>query len=99
MKCGRIAANIAKLLGPVDGGLDALAATPTAAVVTFMLTRIVRPNCGHIGATTASLPRVLICSQCEHGAFIRSGSPPKSPSVIRDEQAAYAERYEPAGTE
>jgi hypothetical protein len=46
--------------GPVDGGLDALAATPGA-------------HCGHIGATTASLPRVLICSQCEHGAFFKSG--------------------------
>jgi hypothetical protein len=67
-----------------------------------MFIRIVCPHCGHIGAITASLPRVLICSQCEHGAFIRSGSPPKSPSVIRDEQAALRaawERYEAAGIE
>jgi len=31
-----------------------------AAVVTIMLTRITCPNCGHVGATAASLPRVLI---------------------------------------
>ncbi len=37
---------------------------PAAAVVTLMLTRIVCPNCGHIGVTTALLPRVLTCSQC-----------------------------------
>jgi DNA-directed RNA polymerase subunit RPC12/RpoP len=35
-----------------------------------MLTRIVCPNCGHVGATTALLPRVLNCSQCGHGALI-----------------------------
>jgi hypothetical protein len=67
-----------------------------------MLTRIVCPNCGHIGATTASLPRVLICSQCEHGAFIKSGRPARSPSITRDEQAALRaawERYEAAGTQ
>ena len=49
---------------------------PAAAVVTLMLTRIACPNCGHIGAANAaSLPRVLICSQCGHGAFINSGRP------------------------
>jgi len=65
-----------------------------------MLTRIVCPNCGHIGAATAaSLPRVLICSQCGHGAFIKSGRPARSPSVTRDERAALRaawERYESA---
>jgi hypothetical protein len=65
-----------------------------------MLTRIVCPNCGHIGAATAaSLPRVLICSQCGHGAFIKSGRPARSPSVTRDERAALRaawERYEAA---
>jgi hypothetical protein len=63
-----------------------------------MLTRIVCPNGGHIGAAkAASLPRVLICSQCGHGAFIKSGRPATSPSVARDEQAALRaawERYE-----
>src|SRR6478609_7844092 len=29
----------------------------------------------------ASLPRVLICSQCGHGAFIKSGRPARSPSI------------------
>ena len=72
-----------------------------AAVVTVMLTRIICPNCGHIGAANAaSLPRVLICSQCGHGAFIRSDRPARSPSVARDEKAALRaawERYEATG--
>jgi hypothetical protein len=61
-----------------------------------MLTRIVCPNCEHIGATAASLPRVLICSQCGHGAFIKSGRA-RSPSLTPDEHAprrAAWERYE-----
>jgi hypothetical protein len=66
-----------------------------------MLTRIVCPHCGHIGAANAaSLPRVLICSQCEHGAFIKSGRQARSPSVARDEQAAMRaawKRYEVTG--
>ena len=74
---------------------------PAPALVTLMLTRIVCPNCEHIGAATAaSLPRVLICSQCGHGAFIKSGKPARSPSVARDEQAALRaawERYEVTG--
>jgi len=67
----------------------------------LMLTRIVCPHCGHIGAANAaSLPRVLICSQCEHGALIRSGRPARSPSIARDERAAARaawERYEVTG--
>ena len=39
-------------------------------------------------ARVMSLPRVLICSQCGHGAFIKSGRPARSPSVTRDEEAA-----------
>jgi hypothetical protein len=39
-------------------------------LVALMLTRIVCPNCGHVGATSASLPRVLICFQCGHGGLI-----------------------------
>ena len=78
-----------------------LATTPAAAVVKLMLTRIACPNCEHIGAANAaSLPRVLICSQCGHGAFIKSGRPARSPSVERDEQAALRaawERYEATG--
>jgi hypothetical protein len=94
--------NIAKL-PELLMSLGALAATPAAAVVTLMLTRITCPNCGHIGAATAaSLPRVLICSQCGRGAFIKSGRPARSPSITRDEQAALRaawERYETAGVE
>jgi hypothetical protein len=43
-----------------------------------MLTRIVCPNCGHVGATSAMLPRVLICSQRGHAALIRSGKQARS---------------------
>jgi DNA-directed RNA polymerase subunit RPC12/RpoP len=48
-----------------------------------MLTRITCPNCGHIGAATAaSLPRVLICSQCGHGAFVKSKARERRLSLI-----------------
>jgi hypothetical protein len=57
-----------------------------------MLTRIVCPNCGHVGATAASLPRVLICSQCGHGALIRSGKQARS-HLTQEEDA------EPAASE
>ena len=84
-----------------ENSAPALAAPPAPALVTLMLARIVCPNCGHIGAATAaSLPRVLICSRCGHGAFIKSGRPARSPSVARDEQAALRaawERYEVTG--
>jgi hypothetical protein len=86
----------------VEEALDTLAGAPAATVVTLMLTRIVCPNCGHLGATTASLPRVLICSQCGHGAYIKSGRPARSPSITRDEQAALRaawERYAVADAE
>jgi hypothetical protein len=53
-----------------------------------MFTRIVCPACGHVGVTAASLPRVLVCSQCEHGALIKTGSPARSPIITREEQAA-----------
>jgi hypothetical protein len=43
-----------------------------------MLTRIACPNCHHVGATGAVLPRVLTCSQCGHGALIRRGEPARS---------------------
>ena len=59
-----------------------------------MLTRITCPHCGHVGATAASLPRVLICSQCEHGAFIKSGTPARSPTVEREERAAERAAWE-----
>jgi hypothetical protein len=72
----------------VDDVAFALAATPAAAVATLMLIRIVCPNCGHVGATGASLPRVLICFQCGHGGLIMSGRPASSPTITREEQAA-----------
>ena len=34
------------------------------------------------------LPRVLVCSQCEHGALIKTGSLARSPIITREEQAA-----------
>jgi DNA-directed RNA polymerase subunit RPC12/RpoP len=66
-----------------------------------MFTRIVCPNCGHAGATAAPLPRVLVCSHCEHGALIKSGTPAKSSIVEREEEAAGRaawERYAPPDT-
>jgi DNA-directed RNA polymerase subunit RPC12/RpoP len=67
-----------------------------------MLIRIVCPNCGHIGATSATLPRILVCSHCGHGAFIKQGNRARSPTVTREEreakQAAW-NRYEAMGTQ
>jgi hypothetical protein len=62
-----------------------------------MLTQVVCPNCGHVGATAAQLPRVLICSKCRHGTLIRSGRPAMSPSVAREEQAAAHASWERYG--
>ena len=45
-----------------------------------------------MGVTGASLPRVLICSQCGHGAFIKTGRPASRPAkarrLTREERAA-----------
>jgi hypothetical protein len=56
--------------------------------VWHMFTRIVCPNCSHVGATAALLPRILICSQCGHGALIRSGKPAR-PDLTRQEGRGY----------
>ncbi len=65
--------------------------SPAAAAATPpVLIRATWPNCGHAGATTATLPRILICSQCGHGAFIKSGRPTRSPSLTRDERGGHA---------
>jgi hypothetical protein len=67
-----------------------------------MLTRIACPNCRHVGATAAPLPRILTCSQCGHGAFIKTGQRTRSPIVVREERAAEQaalERYEALGAE
>lgn len=57
---------------------DAGQATLSAAIkpegptpLTFMLTRIVCPNCRHVGATAALLPPVLTLSPCGHDELIR----------------------------
>jgi DNA-directed RNA polymerase subunit RPC12/RpoP len=70
-----------------------------------MLTRIICPKCGHVGAATAaSLLRVLICSQCGQGAFIkerrtgelaerctrRTGGPARGYKLKRDVRATPA---------
>ena len=65
----------------------------------LMFTRIVCPICGHVGVTAASLPRVLVCSKCEHGALIRSGTLARSPIITQEEEAAKRaawERHAPA---
>jgi hypothetical protein len=51
-----------------------------------MLNRIICPHCRHVGATAASLPRVLTCSQCGHAALIRSGKPASSPTIDAREE-------------
>jgi hypothetical protein len=38
--------------------------------------------------TTRIAPRVLVCSQCQHGAVIKSGSPAKSRIITQEEEAA-----------
>ena len=43
------------------------------AIANGMLLRITCPTCSHVGATTASLPRVLTCHRCGQKALIRSG--------------------------
>jgi DNA-directed RNA polymerase subunit RPC12/RpoP len=53
-----------------------------------MLIRIACPNCGYTGATSATLPRILVCSHCGHGAFIKQGNRAKSPTVMREESEA-----------
>ena len=75
---------------------------PAPALATLMLARIICPNCGHIGATSATLPRILVCSQCGHGAFIKRGSPTRSPTVMHKERAAEQaawDRYEAMGAQ
>jgi hypothetical protein len=54
----------------------------------LMFTRIACPTCGHVGVTAASLPRVLVCSKCEHGAVIKSGMLARSPIITQEEEAA-----------
>jgi hypothetical protein len=66
-----------------------------------MFTRIACPICGHVGVTAASLPRVLVCSKCEHGAVIKSGTPARSPIITQEEEAAKRaawERHSPPAT-
>jgi hypothetical protein len=64
-----------------------------------MLTRIVCPNCGHVGSTSALLPRVLVCSQCGHSGLIMSGRPARSPTITREDQAAGRAMTTPTGDE
>jgi hypothetical protein len=78
-------------MGRADGRVSILLITNEMGPIAFevdqrAITRIVCPNCGHAGATAASLPRVLICSKCRHGALIRSGK--QARSQITQEQDA-----------
>jgi len=36
-----------------------------------MLLLVTCPNCRYVGATAATLPRVLVCSACGQGALIK----------------------------
>ncbi len=54
-KARRIAVNIARLPELLTK-LEALAGAPVAAVVTFMLTRITCPGCGHAGVPPPRFP-------------------------------------------
>jgi predicted RNA-binding Zn-ribbon protein involved in translation (DUF1610 family) len=78
--------GICRLCQPGAGAMGLAVAKPQA--IKNMLTRIVCPNCGHVGATAAMLPRVLICSQCGHAGLIRSGRQARPSTVTREEQAA-----------
>ena len=60
----------------------------------LMFTRIACPICGHVGVTAASLPRVLVCSKCEHGTVIKSGTPARSPIITQEEEAAKRAAWE-----
>jgi ribosomal protein S27E len=44
-----------------------------------MLLFVTCPNCRNVGATTAPLPRVLVCSACGQSAIIKEGKLPWSP--------------------
>jgi hypothetical protein len=57
-----------------------------------------RPHRRHV----SDLPRILVCSQCGHGAFIKQGSRARSPTVTREERAAEQaawDRYEATGAQ
>jgi hypothetical protein len=61
-----------------------------------MLLLVTCPNCRYVGATTATLPRVLVCSACGQSALIKEGEPPWSPVQTRAERAAAWTHFEAA---
>ena len=52
------------------------------------------PNCRHLGATTAALPRALVCSRCGQSARVTEDEPVRSPIRIREERLAQREAWE-----
>jgi hypothetical protein len=59
-----------------------------------MILFVTCPNCRHVGATTAALPRVLICSRCGQSARLTEGEPVRSPIRMREERIAQREASE-----
>jgi hypothetical protein len=56
-----------------------------------MLLFVTCSNCRNVGATTATLPRVLVCSACGQSAMIKEGEPPWSPRARRAAAWTYLE--------
>jgi hypothetical protein len=50
-----------------------------------MILFVACPNCRHVGATTAALPRALVCSQ---SARVTEGELVRSPIRMREERIA-----------
>jgi uncharacterized protein YbaR (Trm112 family) len=59
-----------------------------------MILFVTCPNCRHVGATTAALPRVLVCSRCGQSARVTEGEPVRSPIRLREERIAPREAWE-----
>jgi hypothetical protein len=53
-----------------------------------MILFVTCPNCQHVGATTAALPRAVVCSRCGQSARVTEGEPVRSPIRMREERLA-----------
>jgi hypothetical protein len=61
-----------------------------------MILFVTCPNCRH-GATSAALPRALVCSRCGQSALVTEGEPVRSPIRMRED--AQREEWECDRTE
>jgi hypothetical protein len=59
-----------------------------------MILFVTCPNCRHVSATTAALPRALVCSRCGQSARVTKGELVRSPIRIREERIAQREAWE-----